>query len=1512
MKTVFSFLLPATRGKTMNRIFLLSLVGLALGLGCAQNVSDINRVQPNAVKKSDLLGREWYVRNTVVDAHFTGALTFIGQQSKLQRVAFDVQEKALFAYRTYEFVEGSEAFGQKGDSDVPLKDATGAPVKHWVLKDYQRTRCVPNAAEKALLGATDPVEYFCGAKPSADTKCASAAVAEEADFAGNCIQKATRFVYRGAPIMAFPIGSHFDIKRGYSPATGEKSNVIEENTTDRKWYDREYMRVAWGDNAVLSLDGDVAVELLVTAGQSKAVSLFQGDTAPEGEQLEIVVDGAAPQKYLTFINNMVYQAPLTELEGYGTIPLCYFYPWYSGGVFDCSSEQVKIRTFFLEVPQLAGDKAYVSLDQDDRDFEKFGYFRTERPKWELEFGSMYSGAIRKVNRHRIWESYVRKLEPAGKGVAAGEFAIDPSTNVWKGDFDYAKMTPQPIVYYLSEDFPRDLVADSIAIAKGWNVAFMDTVKALKGAPPAHDMFILCENNDATATAAIQANKNAVVAEYSTAGTPNGTFCKDMNTVHRNGDLRYSFMYAVNAPNQAGLYGYGPSAADPVTGEIISASAYAYVAPMQLGASRALDVIEFISGVKDYRDIQRASDITTYQKARRLKLVGSKSPKSNEEAVQWAKNLVAPDTRQRLDAQGLQLVDNGASWAQSRMSMIQKDPTLDAMLIDDQDGNAIKALFKDPRIGGKYPGVTQDQLKTMSLANWAHTAGFMSRSKAVRDLEIKTLHFDNFFDNAITGIAYEYAKFYDEALCKAYAAEVNTGKTTFDLPFWQTHLWDDGEGNNADCAKEGDFEFLDLGSGRVCIKTGPTAQWADCSAKLLMKEMSTQVIKSDAMNKVAMDQTKYLPSALYTNTKDSVLSATQLIGRNAVDKVRADLRPKLWRKIYKGTEEHEVGHTLGLRHNFEASSDALNYHKDFWALKLGSPTGTQVVNPWSRETNAQALGKIRELQLSSTMDYAAKFNSDFAGLGHYDRAAIKFGYGQLVETFNTSPMNATPAGLQPLASFLDEPEQTIAGLVKTTEIGNGPMNRVFRRVHYSTYPSYFGSVDAMYDRKDVPWRAIKGDRCTADADCGGDLKCRSAGTQSGAKFCTDPSLIEVPYRFCSDEWNYQTPTCATFDEGADPYEIARNSLDTYEQYWPFYGFRRDSETFHPNNYAARVEGAFMVAHRQFQFWAQDYVRYNKDGWWEKKYGKRWEEDVNGGLSGALATRLSFNTFMQVSARPTCGYYGWNAAKSRFEPANNQPQDDFKDFVFISEEEMCRDLYPGWDFSGYIGVPATGGQIYDRLAAMQMLADPTANNFMGVAENEDSRRYLISYFNFFPNQILQLFGGMTIEDASLYGWYVMEDGSLVPPDWANGGKAPQTGSVRYRMFPDPRPFFPSSRFRTPLLGAFYGMSLLTQGYDRSFMDLSRVFLKGNMAQIDFPAGTNTAEFHDCLSGKIYVAAETSDATDVVNPGYLLGKEAQGIGGKVTLCEGIQADYLFSEYQFIVSLLEIVRGMHKTYEY
>jgi hypothetical protein len=1496
---------------------------LLLVAACAQDQPVVDTVQPSYTAKRDLLGREWYMRTTVIDTKFTNAQSFPGAMGGLARGVFEVQEKALFFYRTYEFLAGSEAYAQKSDTDTPLKDADGHPVMHAVPQDYQKIACSADSACHAGARCANAARTGEGD---------SAAWQDEGDWQGFCVNHAQAYVYRGSPLMAFPITSHFDISYTYSTATGEKTNKRYENTSDRKWYDREFMRVQWGANQLLSFDADV----LASTGASV---VYAGDSAPAGEGFQQGVDKKcsdnssdcgdpfSTQAFFTYTHRQILTAKMLQMSDGSQVPACFFAPYYVGGLFDCASEEYTVRTFFLEVPKYSDpQRQYVAREMDDVEMQKFGFFRSERQVYDIQFGNIFSNEVRRAVRHRIWDKYVKKLDADG---------------AWRGDFDYTQMTPQPIVYYLNDAHPRELVAQSIAIAKMWSEPFEAVVKFQKPSFKLDfPMFVLCENSDAQAQAAIAAGgkqddgkwtpgpdgqlapiADGTVAQWS--GTDLGRrFCRNMAQSHVFGDLRWSFMHVVNQPLQNNLYGYGPAANDPLTGEIISASAHSYVSAMKTGAESALQAMELAAGILDFNDVERASEKKYVVHTRVVQQYDLKGPKSLDEVREHVAAMLDPEVRAHLENTGLEQSDAAGTWAQSRMARIQMNSQLDEMLIGDDDGHTVQALFKLWNIPvGQSAIVTDADRKQLSLANWANKAGYQSSQAMFDKLAERTVHFAEFADGAILGLAQQYGARYDEALCKAYQ-----GAQTPTLMTWKA------ESTPAvGCPTLGAFESLGLGKGRICVAIDQNPTWATCSAGTLAQQLRL------ALNDVGSDNSPYnvqqhvLPGPFYTDTNDPLIRATQQIGRDVIAGLRADIKSDLWQQIYRGTAQHEVGHTLGLRHNFEASTDALNYHKHFWDLKL-DPNGA-VVNPFAPETAAQSQGSMRMHMVASVMDYTAKFNSRFLGVGLYDKAALKFGYGDMVQVFDHPPvLDAAPdAGLAPMAQYLATPQDSDPSVVMLQDHGVTDLNKINRRIHYTTLPKYYGGVSNMYARHDVSWRDIKGTPCAQDSDCGGKI-CAKLGE---ASFCADKATraSEVPFRFCSDEYNGQTPSCATFDEGADPYEITRNALEDYENYWFFWGYMRDNELFNPNDYSSRVQRQFLVANRQMQFWAIDFATYQKNGWWKARYGKDFDQDVNGGLSGAFASLLGFNTMAQTFGRPNPGYYDFNALRGRFEPYN-QIDNQQVDLHWIDELSGARPIYSAFG-GGYLYRPVTAGQIYDRLAAFQMLSDPTLPRFIGINESEDTRRYLVSYFTLFPRQLINIFGGISFEGIDSYGWMLLQGASLngsedtlLRPLFAGANVATpklcadypagtslkdKVGCVKYRVYPDPRPTFPSTRFRMPLLGSLYGMSFLTKGYDRTYLDLARVFVAGNQAQITLPDDVspgNIAKFIDPLSGRQYVAAKASDKT--LNPGYEAVLAAQKELAKYLTLDKLQADYLFSEYQFRVSLLDLVRTMHEVYEY
>jgi hypothetical protein len=80
-------------------------------------------------------------------------------------------------------------------------------------------------------------------------------------------------------------------------------------------------------------------------------------------------------------------------------------------------------------------------------------------------------------------------------------------------------------------------------------------------------------------------------------------------------------------------------------------------------------------------------------------------------------------------------------------------------------------------------------------------------------------------------------------------------------------------------------------------------------------------------------------------------------------------------VWVPTLVHEMGHNLGLRHNFAGSEDKDNFY-----------TAEEM----------QKMGVKRPFKYSSVMDYAYRVNNELHTLGKYDIAALKYGYSERVE------------------------------------------------------------------------------------------------------------------------------------------------------------------------------------------------------------------------------------------------------------------------------------------------------------------------------------------------------------------------------------------------------------------------------------------------------------------------------------------------------------------------------------
>ena len=155
----------------------------------------------------------------LLGAALTAIIGCAEQQDPINRVEAFALPKSLFA---------GEWYCQQTVVDVP-GTLTVSMVGNT---NYQGMHRIRWDIQEGWLYARKAYEEVQGAKRNNDGTAVSEDTGE----------------FMGSIVGAWRIKTHFDIKRGYNPTTGEKNNVITENGQDCKWYDCTYMRVDWAQN----------------------------------------------------------------------------------------------------------------------------------------------------------------------------------------------------------------------------------------------------------------------------------------------------------------------------------------------------------------------------------------------------------------------------------------------------------------------------------------------------------------------------------------------------------------------------------------------------------------------------------------------------------------------------------------------------------------------------------------------------------------------------------------------------------------------------------------------------------------------------------------------------------------------------------------------------------------------------------------------------------------------------------------------------------------------------------------------------------------------------------------------------------------------------------------------------------------------------------------------------------------------------------------------------------------
>ena len=455
------------------RRFTVSFLFLAAALtvlGCNEAGKEVDQVQTSLVDKSIFEGDWWYGQTVIhVDGDGAGgAFAWMGEQP-WQDMAMD-------------------------GSDYGLSPAL--PRIRWVIDENH-------------LFAYRAYELQDGATTGAD----------DPDFLGQ-------------PLAAFPISRHVDVRYDYSSVTGEVTNVRVEDSSDRRWFERRFMYVDWSANDVSSFVDPLG------GGSQEPASFFIEDGAhpdfPAEWAPEFVTIGQdssyrfADEWPANMASTVHYMSFVTqELRSPGADCL------YTGGG-PCQTVALAVRHAFLRKPP---NHEYPTATQTHAEYDRFGVFRTfgrtyirgDGPRGDLhEFcntdddcvgGSVCDTATHFCTGGLSYDygdtDFLNFYRPR-MNFWADSLTDQACTVDWQCDNSHgtggtlgsvcdqaAQRCTVPLAdrptrqfkYYLNPGYPTHLVKTAAEVISDWNETFMRGQRAVKGTPLPTGPRVACQSGN---------------------------------------------------------------------------------------------------------------------------------------------------------------------------------------------------------------------------------------------------------------------------------------------------------------------------------------------------------------------------------------------------------------------------------------------------------------------------------------------------------------------------------------------------------------------------------------------------------------------------------------------------------------------------------------------------------------------------------------------------------------------------------------------------------------------------------------------------------------------------------------------------------------------------------------------------------------------------------------------------------------------------------------------------------
>jgi hypothetical protein len=1296
----------------------------------------------------------------------------------------------------------------------------------------------------------------------------------------------SRTTNTGQVVAEFNIESQFDIIRDYNPQTGEQLNVVVENTTDRPWYEREYFRVDWSQNLVTdSWDFDqFAVATGIDGVKFDPLQYYVQDPSDPNAPVFDTENG-----YFD-VTTKLFATPQQVTTPYGTFPLCAFASAYGGKapVYTCNPSEVTVRLSFKAVV----DDDYEPEDWNGNKMDAFGWFTQDRYGYDRNYGILDDNWHRFAAKYNIWQkSHVDGTQ------CAIDYWRDANGNVQNYQID------------ANGDFLAD-PNTGLPIPAAPGQAGAPFTKSAVGQDVHRDV-----DHDGTQDECQFTDSNGNVVNP-------GSRCDEFKNKC---DIPVYLRQTKTTP----MY-YGPTAPP----DLFAASAHA-LNSWNIAVKRATQLGKVVEANRVSVDVGQGNFITS--EADLLADQANGSGMTVPDIFVLCHNPViagdapacgAPGTSARLGDLRHHFVD------------VIKNP-------QSPSAWGVMSDFDDPLSGEKVQG---------SINVWDYQTDLAAQS--VEDLL-------RWLNGEITDSQIASGQYLSQWLSASKLSTAQYTPAVLSQKEIQSRLNSIDRSaaklNGLPAGKMAPQIASRLAATNLAQALGPSmdSQLEATRTQLLGSQFEAKLITPDILQWAGFDPTQPFagdPTMLtmasplrglnhrvttwgqkafekaYRIKAMCVMDAEQpepdsLVGMArqaatlfpAPDPKDPSYAAKLYQRgqalhqwireqFHTSVIAHEMGHSMGLRHNFTGSWDALNYHTEYWQLRTRNgaeqacpdattphTNGTDCVGPrWiDPVTDAETNGLIWKWASSTVMDYPGDQTQDMNDIGSYDKAAMRFGYANLVDVEKnmkyTQLQDGTAAGsgidyIQALDGF---------GGIWGASIGNS---------HYSQYNDKYNLLGACSARQG--WTGDAKDalaqQCTGpnlDYVAQRDMKTvpkfdtAVLGTRPDlvANFAVDPQgRVRHPYMFGSDEFAYGNLPTLRFDSGADSYEQAQFWISTYENRYIFNNFRRDRVTFNTGDTVNRVVGRYWEG----LTWITKALALGVELLTQP--GNDPTASAGSLMPAALGSADALSMFVRAMTRPAPGNYvvtsasattpnQWAGAWQLGDQNSETPPSSPVNVALGSGEG--RFIHNDYDYTkGYwwSDYQTQVGSFYEKFLAPAMLTE-AYNSFVSNSEDDyvDGRYKNLSYMSLYPNQIRRIFSNLMATNSATQ---INQQGAVAQIFTAAPYAMPASTANAANPITQTQ-YLPWDKYDTaddatlnlqypkgavlldPLVGweeqypalinlFWYGPTALNM----NLVDQMRIFSPGDAASLSIPAGSQV-RYRDPLTGIEYVAKNYG--TEWVNP-------------------------------------------------